>query len=69
MRKVLPVIAGALLTGAVGLLTSEPRSKRGKKAKKARSPKAKRAAASVQHRGPRLSVRKKPSKSKATKRA
>jgi len=51
MRKVLPVIAGALLAGAVGLFKNGPRRK------KAPSSKAKRAAATVQHRGPRLSGR------------
>jgi hypothetical protein len=51
MRKVLPVIAGALLAGAVGLFKNGPRRK------KAPSPKAKRAAVTAQHRGPRLSAR------------
>jgi hypothetical protein len=52
MRKVLPVIAGALLT-AQWVAHERARSKKGRRPRKARSPKAKRAAASVQHRRPR----------------
>ena len=52
MRKVLPVIAGALLAGAVGLL------KNGSRSKKAASSKAKSAVATAQQSGPRRGVSK-----------
>ena len=47
MRKVIPLVAGAVVAGAVGLL------KRTQHAKKAAASKAKRAVASAQTRGPR----------------
>jgi hypothetical protein len=50
MRKVIPLVAGAIVAGAVGLL------KRTKHPKKAAVSKAKRAVASAQTRGPRRSA-------------
>jgi hypothetical protein len=50
MRKFIPLVAGAVVAGAVGLLKSA------RHAQKAASPKAKRAVASVQTRGPRRSA-------------
>jgi hypothetical protein len=50
MRKVIPLVAGAVVASAVGLL------KKAQHAKKATASKAKRAVASAQTRGPRRSA-------------